>query len=52
MADYEKVLEAFKNPHTCLTCKHCDKKITETPCDDCDNPNVSHYANWEACDGE
>ena len=32
--------------HTCSTCKHWDKKITEEPCLDCDIR--MRYDKWEA----
>lgn len=33
--------------HSCSTCKHCNKKITEEPCLDCDF-RVEYNSKWEA----
>ena len=36
----------------CKTCRHCDKKETEDPCDDCLSELVNTYSHkpvfWEA----
>ena len=39
----ENYKEVYFDPY-CSTCKHCKKKETEDPCDDCLNEPVNLYS--------